>query len=255
MSEIEALAEAIVGLARPLLIAMDVDGTLAPIVDDPASARVPAETASTLNAIAGADGVSVALVSGRDAAQLARMVSLPAAWRVVEHGRSVLAPGEDAPRVDEAARAKLARFRAWAEANAAPRGARVEEKASSVVVHVRELIERDAAASDALLREARDAATREGLFPREGRAVLEAQTVEVDKGSALAALMARVGAAACVYAGDDKTDEPAIRTASAKGIGLFVRSSERPEVPEGARGVLDGPDEVALLLARVADRL
>ncbi|HEY8431103.1 MAG TPA: trehalose-phosphatase [Sandaracinaceae bacterium] len=256
MSPPEELASRVAALPRPLLIALDVDGTLAPIVPDPASARVPDEVVAALRKIAAVPGVAVAIVTGRDAAQLARMVELESAFRAVEHGRAVLAPGEDeSGEIDAAARARLERFRAIAAARFVPRGARIEEKRGAIVVHVRELAERDEDESRAILREAARAAADAGLFAREGRQVLEAQLAPADKGAALLEIARRTGAASVVYAGDDRTDEPAIALASARGIGVFVRSSERPDPPEGASAVVDGTGEVAAFLAALAARL
>jgi len=49
------------------LIALDFDGTLAPIVDDPAAARATSATATALHRLAGLAG-TVAIITGRPAA-------------------------------------------------------------------------------------------------------------------------------------------------------------------------------------------
>ena len=254
---VERLAAAIGALARPLLLAFDVDGTLAPIVEDPARAEVCSASAKHLRHLRAREGIVIALVTGRDAPQLERMVCLPGVWRVVEHGQSVLRPGElrASSSLDAAQRRALSRFRSWAHTHAVPAGARVEDKSSSVVVHVRGLAAQDAGAAEALLERARAEAREAGLHARDGRAVLEAQAVLTDKGTALAQVIEASGAASCVYVGDDRTDEPAILRASERGIGVFVRSAERPEAPPGAGFVLDGPSEVARLLELLDERL
>ncbi|HJL16671.1 MAG TPA: trehalose-phosphatase [Sandaracinaceae bacterium LLY-WYZ-13_1] len=244
------LAEAIAALERPLVIALDVDGTLAPIVEDPSKARVPSATARTLRHLRSVDGVELALVTGRDHGQLERMVSLPGAWRVVEHGRVIIAPGERprGPSIEPEDRRRLGQFRAWALEHAGPRGAHVEDKDAAVVVHVRKLAAEDRDAAEAVLDDARDAATELDLCCRDGRAVLEAELEPSDKGTALASLLDAAGAASCVYAGDDLTDEPAIALASRHGIGIFVRSAERPDPPPGTTAVVEGPGGLAELL-------
>lgn len=252
-ADLDALSEAIAKLDRPLLLALDVDGTLAPIVEDPSKAGVPDEVARTLARIARED-IVLAIVTGRDPDQLARMIDLPSAWRVTEHGRELWAPGEeesDAEPVTVEACDRLTRFAAWSRAL----GAHIEQKAASVVVHVRELATRDPDAAAAALERARERAIEEGLFVREGRAVVEASVTQADKGKALERLADRVGAASVVYAGDDLTDYPAIAVASARGIGIFVRSSERPDPPPGTRAVVAGPSAVADLLTRLEHRL
>jgi trehalose-phosphatase len=253
----EQLADAIAALPRPLILALDVDGTLAPIVDDPAKAKVPSATARRLRHLRAVEGVDLALVTGRDRAQLERMISLPGAWRVVEHGRVVIAPGERPrpPQIDAEERRRLSAFRGWAHEQARPRGARVEEKDAAVVVHVRQLARQDAEAAEAILSEAREAAEEAGLCCRDGRAVVEAELEPTDKGTALAKLLEMAGAASCVYAGDDLTDEPALALASRRGIGVFVRSAERPSAPPGTTATVEGPDGVARLLERLEARL
>lgn len=250
-----ALADRIAALERPLLLALDVDGTLAPIVDEPNAAAVPVEVVRTLERLSKMEGILIALVTGRDAAQLERMVRLPLAWRVTEHGRVRRAPGAEPtpPLLDPDAQPRLARFAAWAHAQA--HGARIEEKPASVVVHVRSLAAQDPAASAELLARAAERATAEGLFVREGRAVVEAEVEPGDKGRALREIARRAGVLSVVYAGDDRTDEPAILAASERGIGIFVRSAERPDPPLGTRAVIDGPSAMAALLRRLEERL
>lgn len=244
------LAERIEGLERPLLLALDVDGTLAPIVDDPSAARVPDAVRDRLERIEGCEGVELALVTGRDAFSLAEVAGEVRVWRAVSHGRLVLGPDE-APRgmdLDDAARSRLETFRRWAESEAMPQGARIEDKDGAVAVHVRALAQRDASGAEALLERARERAEREGLHARLGRAVCEAEVESGDKGTALEKLLAATGARGVVYAGDDLTDLPAIELAARRGgVGAFVRSSER-EPPAQASAVLEGPGAVADLL-------
>lgn len=234
-------------LPRPLLVALDVDGTLAPIVDDPTAARVPSATVATLLALDARPDVVVALITGRDAVGLAAVAPGSAAlWRAVEHGRVLVRPGVVGlpPDLDATQRTRLAAFAAEARGSWVPEGARLERKSGSWAVHVREL---PADASEAILDAAAARATAIGLHPRRGRAVLEAEAKPGDKGEALERLMEVTGAASCVFAGDDLTDAPAITFAAERGLGLFVRSSERTQLA-GANGLLEDPEDVARFL-------
>ncbi len=256
--QVAELVERICALPRPLLVALDVDGTLAPIVEDPEASRVPAPLARSLGVLAAARGVRLALVTGRDARSLGHVVRVPGAWRAVEHGRRVLRPGERArvPRLAPDVRRRLERFAAWAEREAVPEGARLERKAAAVAVHVRGLAERSQADADAVLRAAEREARRLGLACREGRAVREVEAEPGDKGEALARLVGATRARGVIYAGDDVTDYPAIRRAAELGgEGLFVRSKERPRAPRSATVSVTNGAELALLLAALADRL
>lgn len=244
------------GLPRPLLVAMDVDGTLAPIVDDPDAARIPPDTARSLRALAGARGMRVALVTGRDARSLGRMAWLGEIYRAVEHGRRLLAPGDRAgrrPRLPPEDRQRLDGFAAWADEHALPHGARLERKDGAVALHVRELAVRAPARAKRLLDQAKAAAIANQLHPRRGRNVLEAELEAGDKGAALRTIHRKLRAKGVVYAGDDLTDAPAIRTAvELGGIGLFVRSKERPRPPRGATAALAGTEAVAAFLDGLA---
>jgi trehalose 6-phosphate phosphatase len=245
-------------LPRPLLVALDVDGTLAPIVEDPAAARVPVGTQQLLRGLCGSPGVIVALVTGRDATQLARMIRLPAAYRALSHGRRLVAPGEAVPALGETPdeRRALDGFAKWARSYAVPRGARVEDKRGARAVHVRDLAARDAVAAEGMLEQARREARRRHLHPRDGRQVVEAEIDAGDKGDALAEIAKRTDSVGVVYAGDDLTDLPAIRRAVALGgVGVFVRSKERRRAPHGATLVVDGPNGVALFLAALLEAL
>ena len=250
-----SLVEAIHRLERPLLIALDVDGTLAPIVENPADAKVPRDVLADLRRLM--PHVSVALVTGRDEASLARIAPVSDVHRAVEHGRVVLAPGETSARrpLDPAVREVLERFEQLATQRFGPRGARVEVKPTARAVHVRGLAETSPDAAEAILVAAEELAAELGLHGRRGRAVLEAESYPGDKGAALDRLIEMTRAVSVVYVGDDLTDAPAIEKATLAGIGLFVTSPERPESPTACTATLSGPDAVAELLRELADLL
>lgn len=224
MADAATVAARILAGEAPRLIALDVDGTLAPIVNDPDAARVPAATLALLDRLRRQEGIVLALITGRDAAALATLVPDSSFWRAVEHGGRLLSPGEDgtapAPK-DEA----LEAFGAWVLAS----GARYEAKARSVGVHVRGLN-----VPDDLLDRAEEEARRHGLQTRRGRGVLEASRELGDKGSALRAIAREVGAKSVFFAGDDVTDLPAIAWAVECGVGALVESDEGPSAPRGA---------------------
>lgn len=248
----------IVALPRPLLLGFDVDGTLAPIVDDPDAAAVPAEVQGGLRRLARLQGVTLALVTGRDRASLSRMARVPGAYRAVEHGRVVIAPGERprAPGLSRQDRQRLLSFSQWVTQELAPLGAELEVKPQSRGVHVRRLARRAPKRAQALLHKAMVRARAEGLHVREGRAVMEAELSPGDKGVALRALAKASGARAVVYAGDDVTDIPALRAAGdLGGFGIFVRSRERPRKPTGVSKSVSGTDAIAALVAELAVQL
>ena len=248
MSRVADLVRRILGLDRPLLVALDVDGTISPIVRDPDAAEIPDDTLATLQQLAEVRGIVLALITGRDLDSLQRMERLEGIWRAVEHGGVVLAPGE-APRarsLTERQRGALDRFREWVDAHAAD--AFVEYKPQAIALHVRAIAMQDPQRAERLMGEADALAESLGLYVRRGKALREAEAVQNDKGRALGEILDRSGARSVFFAGDDLTDFPAIALANERGIGAFVQSSEQRGAPSSEAALLDGVGEVAALL-------
>ena len=255
MSRVDSLVAELLRLDRPLLVALDVDGTVSPIVQDPDRAEIPAPTLSMLGSLAKAREVAVALVTGRDLGSLRRMEQLEGIWRAVEHGGLVLAPGETPAErsLTEAQRQALDRFAEWVEAHAD--GAFVEHKPQAIAVHVRAIAEADPGRATELMDRADQVAERLGLHVRRGKALREAEVFRHDKGRAVREIFERSGARSILFAGDDLTDFPAIEVAADHGIGVFVRSDERRATPSDRAVVLRGVDEVAALLRELVRHL
>ena len=250
----DEVARVVLELERPLLIGLDVDGTLAPIVTDPTAAEVPVTTLRSLERIAEHASVALAFLSGRDSTALRRLVPLSGVWLAPEHGATVIAPDQtetDPSLADDRAEA-LSAFADWAHRHA--QDAYVETKPRSVAVHVRKLALKEPEAAAGVLAKAQRQAMRLGLEPRKGRAVLEACAVAADKGPALREIAERSKCKSVFYAGDDLTDFAAIAFAEERGIGVFVQSRERTSPPQ-ASGTLPGTESVAEFLSRVAQEL
>ncbi len=252
---VEALVERLLRLDRPLLLAFDVDGTLAPIVRDPDAAAIPEPTLSTLAELARVPGLELALITGRDLASLSRMERLDGVWRAVEHGGLVLAPGEvpKARTLTRPQREALDDFRRWVDEHADD--AFIEYKPQAIAVHVRAIAESDPDRAARLLREVDELAGRLGLHLRRGKALREAEAVRHDKASALAEIFERSGARSMFFAGDDLTDFPAIELAAKHGVGAFVRSDEQRDARVGSAFVFDDVTDVGRLLSELHRRL
>ncbi|MEM9192334.1 MAG: trehalose-phosphatase [Myxococcota bacterium] len=247
-----ALAARIRRLRRPRLLAFDVDGTLAPIVADPAAARVPPAILNALRSLS-AQGTGVALITGRDAPALRRIANLPDVYRGVEHGARILAPGERGRRGEpKHERDRLSTFEDWAEAHAVPYGAELEIKRGSRAIHVRGLQERSPKRAAAILKAAWAVASETGLEARRGRAVLEVAVQLGDKATCLGEIAKLTGANRIFYCGDDVTDIGALRLASQRGVGVFVRSDERPQKPRNVTASVRGPHAIHRILQELA---
>jgi trehalose 6-phosphate phosphatase len=217
---VDALAAAPAAAA----LVLDFDGVLAPIVDNPEASAMPARSAASLARLAAVLG-TVAVISGRPASFLADRVRAPGVQLLgsygmerVTGGQLALAPEARAflPAVAEA-RSALA-----AELGGQP-GIRIEAKPASVAAHWRQAPDH-ARAADQVREAARRAAAKTGLRLEPGKLVVELRPpIDVDKGSAVAALIAAARPTAIAYAGDDLGDVPALRVVrEAGGYALVV---------------------------------
>jgi trehalose 6-phosphate phosphatase len=215
---------------------LDVDGTLAPIVEDPDDARVPDATRAELARVAGIYGL-VACVSGRPGEVARAIVGVPDLVYVGEHGLEL---HPDAP-------AWAPRIRAFAERAGWP----AEEKPLAAAFHYRTAPDHDAARH--VLARIAAAAEAEGLRARWGRLVLEVlPPLDATKRTAVQYLLEQHGLRRALYAGDDTTDLDGF--AALDGLEVAVRVAvASPEGPpalrEQADVVVESPEAVAELLA------
>lgn len=244
-------------LGRPddVGLLVDFDGTLAPIVDDPAMARPLPGAMTHLDAVAGRLG-RVAVVSGRPLDFLARHVSpgidlagLYGLERRIGGDRHDHEPGGCWREV-------VADVGAHADA-AGPVGMRVETKDLSITLHYREQPD----LADAVAAWAHDEAARSGLDARPARRSWELHPpIPVDKGTALIDLAD--GLDAVCFIGDDHGDLDAfvaldrLETDGVTALRVAVTNDEPDaELVAAADVVLDSPTEVEALLAEIATEL
>lgn len=238
----EAMREAVAErLAHsPLLVALDIDGTLAPIAPTPDQAAVPPATRRTLERLTRLPHVEVAFVTGRAAADGRQLVAVPNSWTIGNHGVEVIDPG-GALRVNAAAKtyapAVAHAVRLLRERLAGYRGVLVEDKTWTVSVHVRLAEE---AVVPNVEREVAAIARELGLRELEGKKIFELRPpIAIHKGIALLDLAAMLGVVradvmrgSLVYVGDDRTDEDAFRVLPpppAHAVTVHVGSAELPD--------------------------
>ena len=186
-------------------ILLDVDGTLAPIVERPEDARVPDETRAELRRLVDRYAL-VACISGRKGEDAAQIVGVDGIRYVGEHGLE-LAPE---------ARAWVEPLRSFADRAGWP----AERKELSLAFHYRTAQNPDAAV--VALERVAERAVAERLRPRWGRMVLEIRPpVDADKGTAVRRVLEEAGLRRALYAGDDTTDLDAFR--GLDGLELAVR--------------------------------
>jgi trehalose-phosphatase len=200
----------------PLVLLLDIDGTLAPIAGRPSDAAVPEPTRLVIDDLARTPGVHVVAVSGRSAQDSRRLIHLDDTWIIGNHGIEIAPPmGPPTPRPEVAPFAQRvadASARASAYTRDIP-GVIVEDKQWTLSVHYR-LANRDIIPG--LTREISAIAHDFGLRLTTGKEVLELRPpIDINKGTASVELVARLGAldgdASLFCAGDDRTDEDMFR--------------------------------------------
>ena len=242
----------------PLVVLLDVDGTLAPIAPRPEDAAVPAPTRDAVAALGRPRDVHVALVSGRGARDARTLVGVDRVWSIGNHGLETIDP-DGTLTIDErvapwASALRSARDAAEAAVASAP-GALVEDKGATLSIHYRLA---NAEAVPELERRVEAAATAAGLRVTRGRKVMEVRPpIAVDKGTAVLALARRLGAtgrtASIVFAGDDRTDEDAmdaLRVWHTDAVTIHVAGEEARATRAEFR--VDSPEVLAKWLAALA---
>ncbi|HKA05028.1 MAG TPA: trehalose-phosphatase [Acidimicrobiales bacterium] len=245
MSSPAAVAAAAAAAPRPLLVAVDVDGTLSPIVAHPGDAVLLPGAREALTRVGAAADVTVVVVSGRPLQELRDQFGFDSSTRLIgSHGLQDSAVTTAALSPEEPARLDAVRAELSTLAAGVP-GAWVEDKPLTAVLHVARA---EPVVGDALLAEA-DARLRDrpGLWLIPGRRVLEATVRPASKRPAVERLRAETGAAAVVYLGDDVTDEAVLEALRPPDVGVRVG-----ELPSVAPYRLAGPAEVVTMLDELA---
>jgi len=243
------LADALAELARTetLLVALDFDGTLAPLVDDPAAARALPEARAAMLALLDTPRTSVALISGRAMASLIE-VSEPPEAVLLSGSHGVEERLGTAPAVtltsDEAHR--LERLgEALHRVAESYDGAWVEVKPAGFALHTR--LAGVADARDAQQDATAAVSSIDALTSRPGSNVLEFSVRSTTKGDAVGRMRRHSGATAVLFAGDDVTDEDAFAALQPGDVGIKCGSG-----PTAAGFTVPGIPEVAHALAQLA---
>ncbi|HEY8779949.1 MAG TPA: trehalose-phosphatase [Solirubrobacterales bacterium] len=230
----------------------DIDGTLAPIAQDPQQVAVPDGARAVLAELSGRFAV-VGCISGRRATEARELVGVDGIAYAGNHGLELLLPGDDEPRLDPLLRDRedaAAHFLSGLDGNGlAAAGLRAEDKGPIQALHWRGAD--DERAAEGRAREIAAEAGREGLEPRWGRKVLELRPAGGGgKDAAIGALLAEDGVSAAIYGGDDRTDVDAFRRLRElrdqgrlqTAVCVGVNSDEAPaELAENADLTVDGP--------------
>lgn len=214
---------------------LDFDGTLAEIAPRPDAVRTAPELATILAALSARLGGALAIVSGRPVADLDRFLAPLRPALAAEHGAVLRFTDGSTQRCEPpdlheavlAGRTLVARHE----------GLVLEEKSAAVALHYRGAPRLAGLCRDTF---AAIVARDSGLDLLHGKCLVEVKRAGVDKGGAIASLMAREPFAERqpIFAGDDVTDEAGfarVRTMGGYGIKvgdgatLATHTCESPE--------------------------
>jgi trehalose 6-phosphate phosphatase len=207
---LQEVAERVNG-ANHLLVGLDYDGTLTPIVPDPADAHLAPAARELIKAVAALPNTSVAIISGRSLQDVRARVGVDGLFYAGNHGLEIVGPGL---RFLEPTSAQLeTTFHdlaiALRDALATVPGVIVENKSLSVSVHFRKVVP----SQKSEVAHQVHALVPDTLLVKRGNEVFEVvPAVDWHKGAALALIVEHLGKPATLFIGDDRTDEDAFRT-------------------------------------------
>jgi len=233
--------------APSLLVACDYDGTLAPIVDDPAHARPVRESIVAIRSLASMPQTSVSVISGRSLRDLADLTGGPEEVHLVGSHGSEFDPDFVTTLSDETLSLRERIEEQMREIAAGAPGLELETKPASVALHYRKAPEQ--VGEDAVKRILDGPASLEGVHVKRNKKVIECSVVQTNKGRALEQVRHRIGATACVFLGDDVTDEDAFGTLAGPDIGVKVGDGESI-----AQYRVSDTTEVARVLAQLVEK-
>lgn len=208
-----------------ILIALDFDGTLAPLVDDPENSRMIPPARKALEKLTARQGVSVAIVTGRAIDSVKRVADPLKEWFLVgSHGIEVLSPGDvtsyETPWLVPADLTEAFD----AVVNAHP-GTRLEHKPFGLALHTRGVEQPVARGAESAAYDACDAWGGD-LVVRTGHGIVECSIREATKGDGIEEIRRRLQPSAVLFAGDDRTDEDGFAVLGAQDVGIRVGGAE-----------------------------
>ena len=258
-----AFREAVVGDPAGTLLALDFDGTLAHVVDDPTQAYAHEHAVAALGRLGGVLG-QVAIVTGRpvdQALKLGGFVGRAGFERLIICGqygaeRWSAQEGEIVRPDRPTAIAQLAELLPSWLAGRGASAVRIEDKGLAIALHGRGLAR---GLLESLAEPLAEIAGDLDLSIEPGRQVIELRAPGSDKGDAMRLLARETGARHVIFAGDDLGDLPAfdvvdeLRRSGVDGLLICSASTEQDVLVALADIVLDGPDAVAAWLEELAD--
>ncbi|WCC81058.1 trehalose-phosphatase [Cutibacterium equinum] len=266
------LLDAVAADPGSVLLALDFDGTLAPIVDDPADSAMAEESRHAMSRMDGKLAI-MAIVTGREVAAVRRMTSVdevPGLEHLVVLGQYGVERYDAAsgalrdPEVPESIRIAKGRLEQLIDelAQHDPRdaGCRIEDKGRAVALHTRRAADPAHALTTAVPR-VRQIAEELGLHCEDGRNIIELKSAVTTKAQALRELIDEVTPRVVIMCGDDLGDVPALDVISEwigqghPGARVVSYSDEQPSMADHADIICDQTEGISAFLEALADQV
>lgn len=242
--------------ARQILLFIDYDGTLTPIVDRPELAEMPEDARRLLQELARDRRCTVGIISGRALSDLKNKVGIDGIIYAGNHGLEIEGPGFSLvnPLAEEIKPILRVLSHVLRRAMGAIKGVLVEDKGLTLSVHYRQVATGEVPQVQSIFQRMVGGVQALGkVRVSRGKEVLEVRpAVAWDKGKAIKVLMKKYGKSnqrntLPVYLGDDLTDEDGFRAIAGyeNGISVFVGEDSRST---GARYYLESSPEVSRFL-------
>lgn len=249
--------------AKHILLLIDYDGTLTPIVEQPELANLPESTKQLLKALARQRRFTLAIISGRALTDLKIMVGIDGITYVGNHGLEIEGPDISFvhPLAEEFRPILSLMHSGLSQALGTMRGVLVEDKGVTLSVHYRQVAaDKSAEVKSIFYRTVHGAESLGKVKITSGKKVYEIRPpVAWDKGRAVELLMQKYGEGGRrsgllpIYLGDDLTDEDGFRVIQCYGNGLSVFVGEEGQ-SSNAQYFLKSPAEVAVFLGMLLEQ-
>lgn len=255
-----------------VLLALDFDGTLAPIVDDPAASTMAQESREAMSRM---DGklATMAIITGREVAAVRRMTAVdqqPGLEHLVVLGQYGVERYDASsgalrdPEVPEAVRIAKGRLDELAEElgreDPRDKGCWIEDKGRAIALHTRRAVDPAHALATAAPR-VREIAAELELHCEDGRNIIELKSAVTTKAQALRELIDEVEPQVLIMCGDDLGDVPAFEVvaewinAGHPGARVVSFSGEQPSMADYADVICDQTAGLSAFLENLADRV
>ncbi|CAI0546682.1 unnamed protein product [Linum tenue] len=262
-----------VAKGKKIVVFLDYDGTLSPIVDDPNSAFMSDEMRAAVREVAKC--FPTAIISGRSREKVKEFVQLSNVYYAGSHGMDIMAPPRPVKSCEgntptvvmdkkgtevlfQPAKSFLPAIQKilteLEEETAKIKGAMVEDNRFCVSVHFRHV--KDEVKHHHLLVKKLSVQKQNSSLINSKAQVMEIRpTIEWDKGHAVEYFLETLGLSNSdvlpVYIGEDRTDEDAFKVIQRRGQGYPIIVTSIPKDTKASYSLID-PSEVLTFLLRLA---